>query len=243
MTRGERHAKGVQPANFPTSKSRPALKNFKQQAYDILLQRILGCEPGYEPGARLDVPAIAEELGISVTPIKESLLLLQGEGLIRINDRSGTFIASLDHEDLDDLIDLLRELELAALRLARKRTIKPDLEMLRLSVVDAESGIDHGLLGESVSANLGFHGALVALSGNRRLIDLYGSPRAFLVITVYRNNDPGVRHQLLSQHREILDALQGGDWERAADLAALHWEETRRNAHLALDRISGTLVS
>lgn len=218
---------------------RGPLKNFQQQTYEILLERILNCVPGYTPGSRLDLHALSDELGISIVPIKESLRLLQAEGLVDIFARSGTYVAALDHQGLDDLVDFLRELELAALRLARQRPEAPDLGPLRKSVVESEKEIGRRRVSESITSNMGFHGELVALSGNQRLLQLYGSPRAYLLITVYRASDPQIRRHLLAQHRSILEALEAGDWAQAETAVASHWEDTRHHAHTALDLIAG----
>ncbi|MEA2585794.1 MAG: hypothetical protein QOF33_3879 [Thermomicrobiales bacterium] len=214
------------------------LRNLQQQAYDVLLTRILEVTPGYEPGSRLDLPAIAEELGISLTPVKESIRLLQAQGLIEISSRSGTWVASLTHEELDEHFELLRELEFAAIRLARERMTTDGLRLLREQVDEAYQRLNAGLVVDTIRSNWGFHERLVALSGNHQLLQLYCSPRAYSLSTVYRSTDPSVRRFLIDQHREICEALEAGDFDLAVARIASHWEESCRLAHIALDSIT-----
>src|SRR5437868_5982677 len=121
-----------------------ALKNLQQQTYELLVSRILGLEPGYEPGSRLDISALAAEFGVSPTPIKESLRLLQAHGLIEMSPRRGTYVAALSRKQFDDYINVLRELEFAALRLAGTPLPAQGVERLRHLIEIAREAIDQG---------------------------------------------------------------------------------------------------
>jgi GntR family transcriptional regulator, rspAB operon transcriptional repressor len=212
-----------------------ALKNLQQQTYELLVSRILGLERGYEPGSRLDIPALAAELGVSPTPIKESLRLLQAHGLIEMSPRRGTYVAALSREQFDDYIDVLRELEFAALRLAGASLPADGIEKLNRQVDIARAAIDAGREVEAYQANQAFHEVLVELSGNRELVNLYSSPRGYLLTVAYRSRDPELERQLLAQHVEIADALAGGRHDEARERIITHWEDCRVLGHAAID--------
>ena len=80
--------------NFLPTKPPPLLSD---HMYELLRERILG--GAYKPGQRLDVGAIAQQLGVSQTPLKEALAALAREGLVEIKARSGTYVAQLATRD------------------------------------------------------------------------------------------------------------------------------------------------
>ena len=211
-----------------------ALKNLQQQTYDLLVNRILGLRPGFEPGSRLDIPALAAELGVSPTPIKESLRLLQAHGLIEMSPRRGTYVASLTRQQFDEYIDVLRELEFAALRLAGRPLPPHGIRELRDAVACARAALERGHDVEAHRTYKTFHEALVGLSGNRELVNLYSSPRAYLLTVAYRSRDPRVERELLEQHEEIAEALAHDAREEAHARIARHWEACRALGHAAI---------
>jgi len=220
-----------------------ALKNLQQQTYDLLVSRILEIEPGYEPGSRLDIQALAAELGVSPTPIKESLRLLQAHGLIEMSPRRGTYVAMLSRKQFDDYVDVLRELEFAALRLAGATIPAEGIARLRQQIDVARAGIDAGREVEAYRANQAFHEVLVELSGNRELAALYSSPRGYLLAVAYRSRDPEIERVLLEEHVAIADTLAAGELDAVRALIATHWEHSRALGHAAMDEFERRAAS
>jgi DNA-binding GntR family transcriptional regulator len=212
-----------------------ALRNLQQQTYELLVGRILGLQPGFEPGSRLDLPALAAELGVSATPIKDSLRLLQAHGLIEMSQRKGTYVASLSRKQFDDYIDVLRELEFAALRLAGTPLPPQGIDALFRQIGVARAAIEAGHEVDAYRTNQAFHEVLVELSGNDELAALYRSPRAYLLTAAYRTRDPETERVLLSQHAAIAEALAQGHRDVALDRITHHWEDCRVLGHAAID--------
>jgi DNA-binding GntR family transcriptional regulator len=225
-------------AAIPVEPRRPIpLRNLQQQAYEMLLERILRAEPGYEPGSRLNVPSLAAELGVSLTPVKDSLRMLQAYSLVEMAPRRGTFIASLSAAEFDQHIDVLRELEFAALRLSNGHVSPEKLGALRKDVERARQSLEVQDVLRVVRGNQSFHESLVGLADNDQLLKLYCSPRGYLLSTVYGPRDRDEELHLIAEHEAIVDALEHGAMDSARQRIASHWEHTRRVGHAALEAL------
>ena len=181
--------------------------------FDILRENILG--RGFRPGDRLDVRALADQLGVSATPVKDAITRLAAEGLVEIRPRSGTFVAELAPEAVAETFEIRRALEcLAAERIVSRLT--PDLIGRFEAIVDA---MDRPVSNERDRAeherkNVELHTLLVEASNNRRLAELYRSLNAHLTIARIhsrRRPDEDRLEQERREHRAILEALAAGD--------------------------------
>jgi DNA-binding GntR family transcriptional regulator len=203
--------------------------------FDILRTNILA--RGFRPGDRLDVRALADQLGVSATPVKDAVTRLAAEGLVEIRPRSGTFVAELAPDAVAETFEIRRALEcLAAERLVEQLT--PDLLARFEAIIDA---MDRPVSNERDRAeheqkNLELHALLVDASGNRRLAELYRSLNAHLTIArIHSRRRP--QHERLEQerreHRAILKALTARD--AAALVKALDRHIRRAGAALVGD--------
>lgn len=181
--------------------------------FDILRTNILG--RGFRPGDRLDVRALAEQLGVSATPVKDAITRLAAEGLVEIRPRSGTFVAELAPDAVAETFEIRRALEcLAAERLVGQLT--PDLLARFEAIIDAMErpvSNEHDRA-EHEQKNLELHALLVEASGNRRLAELYRSLNAHLTIArIHSRRRPQDERleQERREHRAILEALTARD--------------------------------
>ncbi len=181
--------------------------------FDILRTNILG--RGFRPGDRLDVRALAEQLGVSATPVKDAVTRLAAEGLVEIRPRSGTFVAELAPDAVAETFEIRRALEcLAAERLVGQLT--PDLLARFEAIIDAMErpvSNEHDRA-EHEQKNLELHALLVEASGNRRLAELYRSLNAHLTIArIHSRRRPQDERleQERREHRAILEALTARD--------------------------------
>ncbi len=200
--------------------------------FDILRENIVG--RGFRPGDRLDVRALADQLGVSATPVKDAINRLAAEGLVEIRPRSGTFVAELAPDAVAETFEIRRALEcLAAERVVTQLT--PDLLARFQDVVDA---MDRPVSTERDRTeherkNVELHTLLVEASGNRRLTELYRSLNAHLTIARIhsrRRPDDDRLEQERREHRAILEALATRD--AAALVSAL--DRHIRRAGIAL---------
>ena len=181
--------------------------------FEILRENILG--RGFRPGDRLDVRALADQLGVSATPVKDAINRLAAEGLVEIRPRSGTFVAELAADAVAETFEIRRALEcLAAERVIAHLT--PDALSRFRDIVDA---MDRPVSSERDRTeherkNVELHSLLVETSQNRRLTELYRSLNAHLTIARIhsrRRPDSERLEQERREHRAILAALEARD--------------------------------
>lgn len=211
----------------------------KRATYD-LRQRILRGElPG---GTRLYEVALAAELAISRTPVREAMSRLAEEGLLERVRGGGFVVRSFTHADVVDAIELRGVLEGTALRLAAERGA-PEDKLARIGALIGE--IDASFSAEGSPPNLerysglnsDFHEQIAALCPSsiirgelERVKSLpFASPSAF----VFQRREPGVMLQSLgvaqAQHRAMVEAIARREGSRAEALAREHARIARRN--------------
>ncbi|WGF87815.1 GntR family transcriptional regulator [Marinivivus vitaminiproducens] len=125
-----------------------------------------------ELGQQISEITIAEQLGVSRTPVREAFLTLETERLLRVHRQRGTFVFDYDARELREICELRAVLETGAFRIAlqrdRPRLVTSLAEQVAAAKVAATSGID-----AYQTADTAFHDALVRSSDNRELIEGY----------------------------------------------------------------------
>src|SRR5438128_2713360 len=101
-----------QPAVTDVALPPLARRRATDEVYDVMRRSIL--TNVFRPGQRLPIEEIANQLGVSLTPVRHAIQQLATEGLIEIRPRSGTFVASLDVQDIAETFDIRRALECLA---------------------------------------------------------------------------------------------------------------------------------
>jgi GntR family transcriptional regulator, rspAB operon transcriptional repressor len=178
-------------------------------AYAVLSERILN--GSFKPGQRLMVKAIASQLHISPTPLKSALSILEREGLVTINPRSGTYVTPIDMHDLADVLLVRRALEMLAAESAIERATATDLidlEQLVDKVWRSRNIVEHYQL------NAQFHQRLVELSGNRTLVGMYRQLHAHLRVAFVHARSETWRDRIdleEHEHRAITNAMKQRD--------------------------------
>ncbi len=194
-----------------------------ERVYDDLREAIIGGE--YTPGERLRTEALAERFGTSRTPVREALVLLEGDGLVELEPRRGAVVRSFDAADLVDLYEVRAILEARAAQLAALRLTREDLNALDATCDRAESVAGSGKVAIEtlIASNDEFHRVIVEASGSARLTaalrTVAGIPRPFKA-AFWKNG--AERTRSLSAHREIVAALHSGSAERAESAMRLH---------------------
>jgi GntR family transcriptional regulator, rspAB operon transcriptional repressor len=187
---------------------------------DSILTRV------FRPGDRLDVKAVANQLGVSPTPVKDAINRLAAEGLIDVRPRSGTYVAEISPQAVAETFEIRRALEcLAGETLIDKLT--PELiDRFTRIVEDLERpvGTDANRRAHE-ELNIELHLLIVQAAGNRRLVELYHSLNAHLTIArvhLRRRPDAGRLDQERREHRAILDALVARDAKQLVEALGQH---------------------
>ena len=207
-------------------KLRPVMMNFtlKDHTYDVLRAAILDMNI-YEEGAdlRLDERQIAEQLGISRTPIREALARLAQDGLVEIVPRKGVFVQRKTKDEILEMIVTWAALESMAARLATEKASDKDLRNLRKFALKHSVHAARAELEEYSEANIQFHQRILELSGCSLLKStadgLFEHMHAVRRRTM-REGDRATRSVV--DHMEIIEALEARDADLASTLVREH---------------------
>jgi DNA-binding GntR family transcriptional regulator len=179
------------------------------QIYDYLRGEILTGR--FAPGDRLDLGELVERLKVSKMPVKEAIGRLASDGLLDVQAQRGTFVSRVDPRDLAETFEVRRALEMLAGELAATRATRPDIERLRTLMAEMEKTGDAG---PHLALNFEFHGLIVELSGNRKLIEMYHRLRVPIQVAgIHYRSENWVKRlsQERREHNAIIRALEKRD--------------------------------
>lgn len=204
----------------------PPAKNASLVATEVIREAIL--DGRLQPGQRLKEEELARELGISRTPVREALLILQTEGMVEAAPNRGATVRSYDADDLGEMYLLRAALEGLGARLAAERVKARDLALLRKSCDRFEAIGMLGTLEELVKENLFFHNTILEIAGSERIAHLVRSVTELpLVYKSYLWYSPSQKLVSAHYHRQIVHALEARDPERAESVMKQHVFEAR----------------
>ena len=176
-----------------------------------------------EPGERLNELALAAELGVSRSPIREALAQLAGEGLVHLVPYKGTFVTALSEARLQDLLDFRLALEQFAVRRVIERAKPADFAHFEALIDAIATQARSGDLSGAVEADLQVHEYLIDLAASALLAQTYramlGELRLYIAQTSRHYDDPS---ELATEHAALLAAMRGGRIEEATSLIATH---------------------
>ena len=176
----------------------------------------------FEPGQRMLEAEIAEWLGISRTPTRDALRLLEADGLLAAAPRRGLVVATLDHRAVSEIYDVRTALESFAASRAARQASSAEVAMLRGNLRKQEEA-DQDDIPLLLQLNAQFHEILVHTSRNRYLqASLHALEAPLAVRPGTTHPDPHRPQEAPHQHRAIVDAIASGDADAAHDLAADH---------------------
>lgn len=226
---------------------KPVDVNFtlKDHIYDVLRDAILGTNI-YDEDAdlRLDERKMAEQLGISRTPIREALARLEQNGLVQILPRKGVYICRKTRDEVMEMIVVWAALESMAARLATQEATDAEVRALR-KLAEKHAAIDSNDDIEAYSqANIRFHQRILELSKCSALKET--TDTLFMHMHAVRRRAIGEANRAersVADHMAIVDALEARDAERAETLVREHSMRLRahiRKTWIEIDDNSGT---
>ena len=195
-------------------------------AYQIIRERILNLL--YAPGEQLQVEKLSEAMQVSRTPIREALLRLEQDGLVRSVARVGFFVVEISEKDLEELFEVRELLESYAASKACRCMTESDLAELEKLIQRGTSCAERGDLDDYLDADGAFHGLLIARAQNERLVTMLFSLHNLL----HRQRKLSVRSPenvrgTNSEHRKVMDALRAHDAELAGRRMGEHLHSVR----------------
>ena len=178
------------------------------------------------PGFQAPEPEIALQLGMSRTPVREALIRLESEGLVRLIPRHGALVLPVAADDMREIYEILTALEPeAAASLARKQPDRASLDALEAATRAMEAALRDNDLDAWAEADDRFHRTLLMLHANNRMTNFVSS----LFDQVHRARMTTLRlrkppEQSTREHREILEHILAGDAEKARKSFRAHRE-------------------
>jgi DNA-binding GntR family transcriptional regulator len=194
--------------------------------YTVLFEEIIAGH--YKVNERLKEEEVAQRFGISRTPIREAFRQLSKDGLIEILPRRGSRVIGFTVDDVEEIYEIRKSLELQALRSSAPFLNIQGLKKLREELVSTENESNVARL-QDLDARL--HAYFIEASGKKRLIALLG--QMFRLIQRFRNlgySDPAVRKIALKGHLELVDSLCVRDLSKAGAILEAHIDDAKRNA-------------
>lgn len=188
----------------------------------------------FKPGERLNEGDVSRRLGVSRTPLREALTRLYTEGLLRFVPGKGFFCRDLDVQEIFDLYELRKSLEVAAARLAVRRAKAEEIDALLAFLNQTGPAPGTRTTDELVKLDETFHERLMGMSGNAEMLRVLDNVNARIRFIRWIDMDRGDRVMTQQEHRQVLLSMKEHD-EKAC-VAMLEKHIDRR-----LDQITSAL--
>ncbi|MCW5648678.1 MAG: GntR family transcriptional regulator [Ramlibacter sp.] len=182
------------------------------------------------PGAFIDEVALAEQMAISRTPLREALKVLTAEGLLRHEPRRGCFVNEVTEQDLDEIFPVIALLEGRCAFEAARNASDADLAALETLHERLQRHARAKRINDYYEANFAIHEAIITLADNRWLAQVIGDLRKIVKLArLQQLHAPGRLEQSLSEHMAVFAALKARDAEGA---------EVAMRTHLTRQRVA-----
>jgi DNA-binding GntR family transcriptional regulator len=219
-SRAESARAPVQPALAPIATT----PSFKHKAYTALKNAIVGMDIyRSRDDIRLDERKLAQDFGISRTPVREALAQLESEGFVRSVPRRGIYVVRKSKREVIELITAWAALESMAARLITENALDDDIKNLRRMFASFLDGKVRAHLDEYSEVNIEFHQSIVRMSQNHVLIEM--AENLFTHMRMIRRKtivEKDRADRSIRDHIQIIEALEARDTARAERLVRDH---------------------
>lgn len=203
--------------------------------YDRIKERILSGE--LPSGQELKIQSLAKDMGISIVPVREAIRMLASDHLIELRPRRSPVIAGIDQEEILEINQIRLSLEPLALAAAVAKHDSSTIDYCRDLISRDEASSD---LWEKVELNRQFHEALLAPSGQKRILRIIadqfdGIARVAQFLVVDGGNYLGNPHK---EHLEMLRAVEGGETDWAITLLQGHINAATERAKREIEKLN-----
>lgn len=182
------------------------------------------------PGERLMEMQLADDLGVSRTPVREAIRKLELEGFVVMIPRKGAYVSGLSFKEIADVYEIRGALEGLAAALAAERATEQEIEDMERLLVKIAACIEEGKMDRIIELDSDFHNSLYKASHNQRLVQMISllleQIQRYRVTTL---SHPGRARAALEEHRSILEAIAKRNVKRAQELARDHVESAEKS--------------
>ena len=182
-----------------------------------------------QPGERLMEIHLAQKLGVSRTPVREAIRMLELEGLVSMVPRRGAIVAEITVSDLEDVLEVREALEELAVKKACQNMNEEQLEKLKQAAKRFSDCLEEDLLA-SAQADVDFHEIICEATKNKRLVQILNNIREQIYRYRLENlKDRSTHANLVEEHAAICCALEERSEEKASEAVRIHIEHQKRS--------------
>jgi GntR family transcriptional regulator, rspAB operon transcriptional repressor len=219
------------------------LESFRlpQQAYHIVRVAIRNLV--LAPGKTILERELAEVLQMSRTPVREALVRLEAEGMVRLIPRRGFIVEPIEKEDLNEIYEIAERMDGLAAEKASLKLTSEDLDKLDAMILKQEEALKANDLKKWAILDDEFHNRLIQLADHKRLssvVDIFSDQlyRARL----YTINHRPVPNKSIEEHKAILACLRANDGAAARMVMQTHRKRARKEIIAAIERINDSFM-
>lgn len=207
----------------------------RDEVFNTLRERIL--KGTLKPGERLMEIHLANQLGVSRTPIREAIRMLELEGLVKMVPRKGAQVSKISREDLQDVLEVRKALDTLAVKLACERITEDEIAKLKDAEMEFERILKTGDTTQIAEADVAFHDVIQMASKNKRLKNMISN----LAERIYRYRFEYIKQQsdggrtLVDEHRAIIKYVEERNEAEAIKAIELHIDNQERSIATQLE--------
>ena len=207
--------------------------------FKTLRQAILHGE--LKPGERLMEITLAQRLGVSRTPIREAIRMLELEGLVTMIPRKGAMVAQITEKSLRDVLEVRRALDALSVELACERITEEELNALDAACESVRQAMESKDVTRIASADVDFHNIIFQAADNERLTAMISN----LAEQMYRYRYEYIKDErnydtIIQEHEAIRDALHKREKSTAADAVKNHIDTQEKSIILKISSAHGS---
>ena len=211
-------------------------KPLREVVYETLREAIR--TGALSPGERLMEIQLAEELGVSRTPVREAIRKLELERFVVMLPRRGTYVANLSLKDINEVFEIRAALDGLAAGLAAERITEEELEQMERLLVEIADHIERHDNQKIVEVDEAFHDILYRASRNERLVGIICNLREqftrFRSVSIYY---PGRLTNTIEEHKQLVEAIAQRNAEQAQQRAREHIENAEQTLLLEMEQL------
>ena len=202
-------------------------KPLREIVYEELKRQILKGE--IAPGHRMMEVELADDMGVSRTPVREAIRKLELEGLVTMIPRRGAEVAQITEKSMNDVLEVRRAMDALCVELACDRITPEELQDLKKACDTFEAAVKTDDIKQIAQADVALHDIIVQATGNQRLIQLVNN----LSEQMYRYRfeyikDFSQHERLVEEHKVIYESIVKKDKETASNMAKVHIDNQKK---------------
>lgn len=175
------------------------------------------------PGERLMELQLAAKLGVSRTPIREAIRMLEQEGLAITIPRKGAIVAGMTEKDMQDVLEIREALEELSVQVACDKITNEEIAKLRENMENFETSLKSGDLKRMAEADVEFHDVIYQATDNPKLINMLNNLREQMYrYRVEYLKNPSNHEQLLREHEAIYRGIMEKDKDAVTEMIRKH---------------------